>query len=247
MPRYVEVRYMDLELRIAVCDDEKYYREYMKKMIEEYLMKTGVRFDIDIYPDGAELCRKESNLYKYDVIFLDIGMPDQNGMETAHEIRKQNSEVDIVFITVMQEYVFEGYRVGAVRYIMKKDMAELLPECMDALLQKYFRSGRKMKFPFVKGERTVLLKDILCIEIQSHKLCFTMKNETLYMYGQMGELEQKMADSHFVRCHQSYLVNLEHIASINNYRICLSNGMEVPVSRSKSAEVKKCYLRYQEI
>lgn len=153
---------MDLKFSIAVCDDEEYYREYLKIMMGEYLTKKGILFDIDTYNDGMELCRKESNLHKYDAIFLDIDMPDKNGMETAYEIRMQNSEVDIVFITVMQQYVFEGYKVGAVRYIMKKDMAELIPECLDALLKKYSRYG-----------------------------------------------------------------------------ICLSNGMQIPVSRSRSAEVKK--------
>jgi len=238
---------MELRLRIAICDDEEYYREYMKKMMEEYLIKKRVLFDIDTYMDGIGLFQRKSNLYKYDVIFLDIGMPDKNGMETAYEIRKNNSEVDIVFITIIKQYVFEGYKVGAVRYIMKKDMEQLLPECLDALLQKHLRSGRKMKFPFVKGERTVRLEDILCIEIQSHRLRFTLKDEILYMYGQIGKLELQLADCYFVRCHQSFLVNLQHIASINNYIICLSNGTEIPVSRAKSIEVKNCYLRYKEI
>lgn len=236
-----------MKLSIAVCEDEEHFREYLKKKMEEYLMGRGVPFDIDTYPDGLGLFKEESNLHKYDAIFLDIDMPGKNGMEAAHQIREKNSEVDIVFITVMQQYVFEGYRVGAARYIMKKDMEKLLPECLDALLQKHFRNIRKMEFPFVKGERTVLLQDILCIEIQSHRLCFTLKNETLYMYGQIGELEQKLADTCFIRCHQSYLVNLEHIARINNYIIYLSNGTEIPVSRAKSAEVRRCYLRYKEI
>ena len=114
-------------------------------------------------------------------------------------------------------------------------------------MQKYLRSGRKMKFPFVQGERTVLLKNVLYIEIQSHRLCFTVGDEVLHMYGQIGKLEMQLADSHFVRCHQSYLVNLEHIASIKNYWLCLSNGTEIPVSRSRYSEVKSCYLRYKEI
>ncbi len=102
-----------------------------------------------------------------------------------------------------------------------------------------------MKFPFVQGERTVLLKNILYIEIQSHRLCFTVGDEVLHMYGQIGKLELQLADCHFVRCHQSYLVNLEHIASIKNYWLCLSNGTKIPVSRSRYSEVKKCYLRYK--
>lgn len=238
---------MDLRLKIAVCDDEEYFREHLKEMIGEYLKKNEVLFDVDVYRNGMEFCREESNMYKYNIIFLDIDMPDKNGMETAHAIRKRNSDIDIVFITVMHQYVFDGYKVGAVRYIMKTDMEQLLPECMDALLQKYLISGQKMKFPFVKGERTVLLRDILYIEIQSHRLYFKMKDEILHMYGQIGKLERQLINYNFVRCHQSYLVNLEYIANINNYWLYLPKGTKIPVSRSKYSEVKEAYLRYKEM
>lgn len=67
------------------------------------------------------------------------------------------------------------------------------------------------------------------------------------MYGQINELESKMSDFNFVRCHQSFLVNLGYIEQINNYLICLSDGSEIPVSRPRYPEVKQRYLQYKEI
>lgn len=238
---------MGLELKIAICDDEKYYREYVLKLLSGYLTKEGMAFHIDTFGDGRDFCENGENLSGYDIVFLDIGMEGMNGMDTAYVIRRQNSDMDIVFITVMPDYVFEGYKVGAVRYIMKTELDKALPECLADILKKRKNRGQKMEFPFVGGSRQVLLGEILYIESKSHKLQFVGKNETLYIYGQLSELEDKLSVTNFVRCHQSYLVNMEHINKINNYWIYLSDGTEIPVSRRKYSDVKNRFLRYKEI
>lgn len=245
--QHTQERIMGLELNIAICDDEKYYRNYVENFVREYLVKENVLFHIELFEDGTDFFKADENIQKFDIIFLDIEMKDMNGMETAYSIRKKNSEMDIVFITVMPDYVFEGYKVSAVRYIMKKEIEKSLPECLANILKKRKCSGHKMEFPFVGGKRTVLLNDILYIESKSHKLQFTRKGGILYMYGQINDLESKMTDYNFVRCHQSFLVNLEHIEQINNYLICLSDGSEIPVSRPRYPKVKQLFLQYKEI
>ena len=152
-----------------------------------------------------------------------------NGMETAYAIREKNQNVDIVFITIMMDYALEGYRVDAVRYILKDDLESLLPECMDTILQK--KQEKEMEFPFVGGKRKVLLKEILFIESKSHQLWFERTRENLYMYGQINDLELILSNYDFVRTHQSFLVNLVHIEKINNYLLYLSNGAEIPVTK----------------
>ncbi len=238
---------MGLELNIAICDDEKYYRNYVENVVSDYLVKENVLFQIELFEDGRDFCKVDENIRKFDIIFLDIDMKEMNGMETAYSIRKKNMEMDIVFITVMPDYVFEGYKVSAVRYIMKKEIDKSLPECLGDILKKRKFSSQKMEFPFVGGKRTVFLNDILYIESKSHKLQFAGKTGVLYMYGQINDVESKIEDFNFVRCHQSFLVNLEHIEQINNYLICLSDGSEIPVSRPRYPEVKQQYLKYKQI
>lgn len=205
------------QLNIAVCDDEKYYRTHIKKLLTEYLQKEDVFFQIGEFSDGKDFCEEESNFWKYDIIFLDIEMGSMNGMETAHTIRAKNKKMDIVFITVMQDYVFEGYRVGAARYIMKTDLEVLLPECLEALLKSEKYCGQQMEFSFIGGKRKLFLKDLLYIESDSHRLNFVKEEEVLHLYGKISELERKLSDYNFIRCHQSFLVNPEHIDRIKNY------------------------------
>lgn len=226
---------MALELNIAICDDEKYYRNYVKNAVRDYLVKEDVLFRIELFMNGEAFCEHEENIQKFDIIFLDIEMDGMNGMETAYFIREKNPEIDIVFITVTSDYVFEGYNVRAVRYIMKKEIDKSLPDCLANIIKTRKLSGHRMEFPFVGGKRTILLDDILYIESRSHKLQFTRKDDILYMYGQINELESKVTGFNFVRCHQSFLVNLGHIEQINNYLICLSNRSMIPVSRPRYA------------
>lgn len=238
---------MDLKLNIAICDDEPYYRNYIEFLIREYLSGEDVLFCIKQFQSGSDFCEDPENTRRFDIIFLDIEMTGMNGMETAYFIRKRNSETDIVFITAVSDYVFEGYRVNAVRYIMKNNLEELFPECMADIMKRRRYRVHKMQFSFVGGERTVLLDEILYIESQSHKLKFKTKEGILFMYDRIDELESRLEKFCFVRCHQSFLVNMRHIEKFRNYRAYLSDGSEIPVARPKYSEVKRDFLRYKEI
>lgn len=145
-----------MDFKIAVCDDEVYFRDRIKELLQKYFAEKGLDVSIDLYESGVAFCSDQKNFMMYDIVFLDIEMREMNGMETAYAIRAQNENVDIVFITVMLDYAAEGYRVDAVRYIIKDDMEQLLPECMDAILRKRRKNRGEMEFPFVGGKRLVL-------------------------------------------------------------------------------------------
>ncbi len=237
---------MDLELNIAICDDELYYRDQIESLVREYLSGKDVPFCIEQFKSGKDFCEEPENARRFHIVFLEIEMEGMNGMETAYFIRKRNSKMDIVFITVVSDYVFEGYRVNAVRYIMKNDMEELLPECLADILKRRRYRGHKMVFSFVGGERTVFLDDILYIESQSHKLQFKTTEGILFLYDRINELESRLEKYCFLRCHQSFLVNMGHVEKIRNYQAYLSDGSEVPVARPRYSEVKREFLWYKE-
>ena len=103
-----------------------------------------------------------------------------------------------------------------------------------------------MEFPFVGGKRQVLLEDIIYIESRSHQLWFERKGTQMYMYGQINDLQKKLADFSFIRPHQSFLVNLKYIDRIRNYTIYMTNGMEIPVTKPRYVEVKEKIFDYKE-
>lgn len=236
-----------IKLKIAICDDEEFYRRRIKELVVSHLKKRGFLFEITLFKNGEEFCENDMNLLPYDIIFLDIEMETINGMDVAYEIRKSNDTVAIIFITVVADYVYEGYEVDASRYIMKNDLDRLLPRCMDSLIEKRFFHKKKLRVHFTSGDEDVFISEIIYIESNLHKLCFETTGGKLYQYNTLDDLEKTVSAFNFIRCHQSFLVNAEHIEKIKSYIIYLTDGTEIPVAKSRYSYVKKIFLAYKEI
>lgn len=104
---------------IAICDDEDYFCRKEKKIIEKYMMQRECKVKIELFSSGEELLQNKNSVLKYGIIFLDISMEKLNGMETAKYIRTITREAYIVFVTAYINYALEGYRVDAIRYLLK--------------------------------------------------------------------------------------------------------------------------------
>lgn len=236
-----------IKLRIAICDDEEYYRKHIQELVANHLEMRDFSYEITLFQSGEDFCKNGMNLVLYDIIFLDIEMGLVSGMDVAHEIRKSNDTVAIVFITVMADYVYEGYEVEASRYIMKNDLERQLARCMDSLLEKRLFRKKKLRFHFINGDKDIILSELIYIESNLHKLCFVTTEGKWYQYNTLDELEKTVSAFHFIRCHQSFLVNAEHIEKVKSYIIFLTDGMEIPVAKARYPQVKQCFLAYKEI
>ena len=103
-------------LRIAICDDEKLFRENIKKYVLKYLSEKDISSEIDMFNSGKELLGLGTDLLGYNIIFLDINMDEIDGIMTAHKIREYSMGIYIVFVTAYVNYSLEGYKVDATRY-----------------------------------------------------------------------------------------------------------------------------------
>lgn len=237
-------------VNIAICDDEKYFREKIKEYIEKYMKKMGIDFHIDLFSDGSELLKMGSDISSYTMIFLDINMDEIDGIDTARKIREYNLEVYIIFVTAYIKYSLEGYKVNAIRYILKdsEGLENSLVECMDALFYKMKNEVKTMIFDFNEGKKKVLLEKILYIESHLHKLIFYINEDKLNEYTilmTLNAMENQMKDLGFIRIHQSYLVNLKHIKKIKNYVAYLNNGKELSIAKPRYNDVKDAYVEYK--
>lgn len=120
-------------LKIAICDDEKFYRDKIQEFLKKYLKIHNLDYEIDLYSSGTLFLEQKENMVRYDVVFMDINM---DGIQTVMQIRKFHSDTYIVFVTAFISYALEGYKVNAIRYIMKDTLEIAIPECMDAVLNK---------------------------------------------------------------------------------------------------------------
>lgn len=236
--------------KFAICDDDIFFAEELKKLISDYMMGKGLIYEIDIYTSGEALVDLGIEVVKYTAVFLDINMENIDGIKAAEKIREVSREVFIVFVTAYVNYSLEGYRLDAVRYLLKgnTNFVSSVNECVDALIDKLNYSVKKKVFDFKEGKREVSLERLLYIESNLHKLAFHIMEDDMKiytMYETLNELEDKLAVNDFIRIHQSYLVNIKYIKKIVRYKLILSNGVELIIPKSRYTYVKQRFISYQ--
>lgn len=231
---------------IAICDDEKFYREKIQKLLENYLKEHDLSYEIQLFSSGEEFLQESENKVKFDIVFMDINMSSLDGIQTAMQMRSFHSRTYIVLITAFIHYALEGYKVNAVRYIMKDTLDTAMGECMDAILQKM--QLKQVTFSFVEGEKRLYTDNILYVESQKHKSIFVYMDESLItyqIYERLDVIEEKLSGYGFLRIHKSYLVNMKHIYKISNYMAYLDTGEELPVPHLKYRKVKEEFVAFK--
>lgn len=239
---------------IAICDDEDVFAKTLRKMVEIYMEKVHIDYKIDIYHSGKDLLLLGITLMKYKVIFLDINMEHMDGIETAKRIREMTEETFIVFVTAYINYALEGYSVEAIRYLLKSkdNLEEYVSECMDTIFHKMNVVTKIKEIQFNEGKKKVPVNRLLYIESKLHKLEYYIMENQLNVYTQyevLNKIEDEYISYGFVRIHQSYLVNLKHVKSVEKedgrYVAVLSNDSKLIIPKSRYQYVKQTFIEYK--
>lgn len=233
-------------LKIAICDDEKYYRDKIYQLLKIYLKKRQLEANIDIFISGETFLQTTDNLVKYDIVFMDISMEEIDGIQTAKKMRTYHSNTYLVFVTSFIDYVLDGYKVEALRYVMKDSLEFGVTEAMDTVLKKMELC--QVTFSFCEGKKKLYTDNILYIESRKHKSVFTYleaERVNYQIYEKLDQIEKKLNGYGFLRIHKSYLVNMKHIQKINNYKAILDCGEELPVPRLKFQAVREAFVLYK--
>lgn len=202
-------------LRIAICDDEKLFRENIKKYVLKYLSEKDISSEIDMFNSGKELLGLGTDLLGYNIIFLDINMDEIDGIMTAHKIREYSMDIYIVFVTAYVNYSLEGYKVDATRYLLKNtiNFDESIYECMDTILHKMNYIVLKKYFKFNECEKNVQVDRILYIESRLHKLEFHIMEDKVLIYTLYATLNDMIILSVKNTCNQMIIYHNNEIAT----------------------------------
>lgn len=232
-------------LQVAVCDDDKIFRDNFINKVCDYFQRRKIDYNIQCFSSGENLLRtaEESIL---DVVFLDISMSG-NGIETARHLRENNKNICIIFVTGYMNYVLEGYKVGAFRYLVKQQIDDSFEECMEAVLKQFHLYIDQICFSFLSGDVYLTPNDISLVESKGHSvLVYGLQGKLLgQMKNKLDNLEIILKKYDFLRVHKSYLVNMKYITEINHYRLYLNNGTELSVPKTRYSYVKTEYALYK--
>ncbi len=236
-------------VKIAVCDDEIIFARKLEKIINKYCTVKQISFQIDIYQSGKEFIADNIKMMEYQIVFLDINMEEIDGLEAARELRKLCRDTYVIFVTAFINYTLEGYKVDAIRYLLKSDgnFGQSVCESLDAVFEKMQYKPHIREFSFQQGARRVALEKIVYIESSLHKLTFYVAEEGIVPYTMYETLNHIAAifSGDFVRIHQSYLVNLRFVRRIEGNNLLLQDNLALPVARSKLKEVRQKVAMYK--
>lgn len=220
-------------MKICICDDDKTQCEHLKDMI----LSHGSH-EVTTYYSAEQLLFECENEYAFDIIFLDIQMKNINGIDCARKIREKDKGVVIVFLTAIADYVFEGYEVNAIRYLLKPLQENKCHE----LLELVQSSMEKEKMYLFVNKTKVNCENILYIESYGH-YCIIHADDIMEVKIGISELIKELPST-FIQTHRSYIVNMEHIESIQKDKCLLDNQEMIPISRNSVKKVNEAFMEY---
>lgn len=229
-------------LHIAICDDEKYMSDKIRTLVSDFFRRKNMEIEISQFSSGEELLQYERIM---DILFLDIQMNGIDGMEAARKLRSHKFKGFLIFITVLEEMVFQSFEVQAYDYLVKPIEERHFEKTMERLMDS-MRNAGEASLLVQKGyeSRIISFDDIVFCEIIDRKVYLHLaSSEVVDFYERIEKLETKL-DSRFFRCHRSFLVNLRYLKSYKNGIAYMENGMEIPVSRLRSKEFSGVILQY---
>lgn len=230
-------------MRILICDDEKIICEYLDNLIKEYALTFHKDIETAIFYSGDEVLFLNDAKLPYDLLFLDIEMQGISGLELAKKIRENDMNVPIVFITGISDYVFEGYEVGAYRYLLKPIKKEKLFEIIDHFYVK--RYVEKYTIINTHDETIKLLnQDIYYVEAMGHYLNLYTNKTSYTIKMSIKDFYNQLNDECFLVSHRSYIVNLKHIKAIKKDLVILENKKEIPLARSYYRSFNEAFIKF---
>lgn len=231
-------------ITIAVCDDTIQYRQETVALLEQWSREQGTSIKVDSFDNGDSLLASLAH-QPYDLIFLDIIMPMFSGIDTCAEIRKENRQTKIIFLSVSPEFGVDAFRVKANGYLLKP----LSPSSLYALMDEYLKEKEETsKFLIARSMsmvRKVPLHMISHLEAQNKQIMiYTSDGHMLTVTTPLHQLAPQLDDPCFFQCHRSYIVNMNFIHTLTKTELTMSGGQTIPISRNCSKELHSAYFEF---
>ena len=231
---------------IAVCDDEKAVQRQLSLYLEQYAAETGQCPCVSYYGSGEEVLAHMAP--DTELLLLDISMNGISGMDTAAALRARGCGVRIIFITSLENYAVQGYRVHAFGYLVKPvTFTELRQVLLEADRELKAESDSVMPVETSGGTQLLELKELLYAEVWQHETSFVTAQGRVTSVTQLSQVEERLVPYGFFRCHRSYLVNLRKIRRIGTAELTMNNGDAVPLSKHRRREFIDAYSRWMEV
>ena len=231
-------------MKCVIVDDEFPAREELKYFVEKFpgaelLQEFGDSLDAFDY--------LQEHAAEVDTLFLDIDMPELNGLNLGKVIRKLNPGMKIVFVTAYREYAVDAFEIQAFDYLLKPYSESRIEKLLSRLSVEKKQVSNKISIGVGEKIMVLNLEDIVVVEADKKETRVYTSKECYLTKMKISEWEEQLPKTQFYRCHRSYLVNLGKVREIepwfnNSYMIHMENcPVKIPVSRNNMKEYKSLF------
>ena len=232
-------------IKIAFCDDELSVLNELRVLLDRYRVERNQEIEYAAFQSPLTLLSEIEKGTRYDILFLDVLMPGETGIDAAAEIRNYDSHVKIIFLTSSAEYAVQSYTVGAYFYQLKPIWAESFFRLMDSAISACEKElGDSLILRCKNGITRIELRQLEYCEVIHRTLFIHLAGgKVLESTGSLDELSRQLERyGCFLRPHRSYLINLDHIQSLSSRSVTMAGLAEIPLPRGKYHEIKDAYL-----
>ena len=237
-------------LKIAICDDRKEDRDNMHQYVQQFFQEKMLQAEIKVFDHPDDLiCACEK--WRPHIYILDIVMPMVNGIQAARELRWNQPDAQIIFVTSEKSFALESFDVNPVNYILKPVRRETLFETLHLAIKRiHLEEENAVTIKVKGGYRTLHLGDIMYLDYRNHVVCYhllsgeTISTSTLRI-GFAEYLAKQHKEDDIILCHESVAVNIQSIDKLTKTGLMVRNHEILPVAKSRYAQVAEKYMNYR--
>lgn len=227
-------------MRVAICDDIRSEQEQFIKALHGW---DPSRMP-ECFSDGASFLAAAREPPHFDIAFLDIYLPGENGVDIAKELQKLSPETGIVFVTTSQEHAVDAFSLYALHYLVKPVTTQGIVEAFRRLALVTSKKRPMLTLTTGRGSSAVYQDEIYCLQIVNRVVEISLTDgRQIKVWMSLGELEQKL-DGSFLRINRGTIVNMEQIEQMSTDTCMLRNGMRLEFSRRERASIRNAYSNY---
>ena len=232
-------------LKIAILDDDKTALMISTSAVEAFLKEKNAEYRLFSFSNPLNFLASAKE-EKFDLSFLDIDMPEMNGLNVANELTTISKYGQIIFLSQREDLVFECLKFHPFGFIRKSKLIDDFSLMMNQFFQTISNNeSNESKIDFFDKTKTYSfkIKDIVYIEGNRNYQKVVLKDKTSQdVRVPLGTLEDKLREHGFLRIHKGYLVNYLYIRSIENEEVYLTIGSSLPMAKKRKDEIMKQYL-----
>ncbi len=222
-------------LKIIIVEDDPKAEELLRSYLDRFAEETGRLFSVTAFNDGRRFLEEYDS--SGDMIFMDIDLKDENGMEIMKRLRKRDKNVIVIFVTNLAQYAVEGYSVDALDFIVKPvTYYNFSLKLKRAMVRLGSRQDKTIKIMLKGGgEKFLSVSAIKYVEIMNHTLCYHTTKGDFMTLGSMTRVSEELKGYTFALCSRCYLVNFRYVEGVDQFDVIV-DGERLQISHLKRKE-----------